>query len=161
MNPAQAHLACLHVANFTAGSRVASPFPPPPSDDLGGGQITGIVIGSVFGAFLIAGFGFWRWQRSRGSSESGPFGKATFWQRQRGQSKIYEAGEKIAPEELPGDLEKSELSASQTVLELSGDHRKRAELDAEYPPTELPANNESLTPYPDDRKESMDTLEDQ
>lgn len=156
MNPAQAHLACLHVANYTAGSRVPPPFPAPPSNSLGGGQITGIVIGTVFGALLLAGLAFWWWRR-RGSGEKRSIGVVTFWKRERGQTKIHEAEETTPPEELPGDLEKSELSASHAVLELSGDQRKRAELDAEYEPQELPSDNEIRVSYPDDKKESMES----
>lgn len=157
MNPAQAHLACLHVANFTAGSRVAPPFPAPPSNSLGGGQITGIVIGTVFGVLLIAGLGFLWWRRcsSRGADWRGI---SAFWKRDRSQQKLADAEETPDPKELLADVvEKSELSASHAILELSGDQRKRAELDAEYPLQELPGDNEILSPSPADKKESIDS----
>lgn len=159
MNPAQAHLACLHVKNFTAGSRVAPPFPAPPSKSLGGGQITGIVIGTVFGTLLIAGFGL-LWWRKRRSGEVQSTGMTPSWKRARSQTKINETEETAPPEELPGDLEKGDLeksglSASHTVLELSGDQRKRAELDADFEPSELPGDNEIRMPYPNDKKESI------
>ena len=141
VEPAIAHLACLHVNHFTEGSRVPPPMPRPSGNGLSRGDIGGIVVGSVFGALLIAGLGYCLWRRKVKSSQESP--KLSFWARHRHATEMdaAEAAEATPKaNELSEEAEKRELPAPHETLELSGENIKRAELQANVP-AELPADS--------------------
>lgn len=70
MNP-QAYLSCLRTSNFNAGSTKVTPLSLPSSGNgLSGGDIAGIVVGSVVGALLIFGLCFWLFRRRRKQRKS-------------------------------------------------------------------------------------------